>query len=272
MRYIYNVLIALIILFKITHHASAQLIVWGSVHEKVKQELVKSNNARRSIKDSLIELNHQIDFLNKKLQECDLKYNTIGLIKIGNNYWDPADFNEIVTRSGDTLKYAKNKEEWKKYFNDSVPCYTKIPTNTGNEYTSGCLYNYWAVKNFNDWGPDNKRIPTKSDFNDLTKYLKETFYNNDSAKVAEDNMATHVKSIKNWFQYTGTNKTGLNLIPGGFYSNDGFSESKTNYWLVSDAQEKEIEAMSIADFNNKISIFKRQREDNYGYLIRCVKK
>ncbi len=272
-QYIFKLVLASFLLFGFTHYATAQnKTEMKNTINNLRVDLSRSDKINKSYKDSLAEAKGQIEFLNKKLQECDLKYNTIGFIKVENNYWDPADFKEIVTRKGDTLKQAKNEKEWQKYFIDSIPCYIKSPTNKGVEYSSGYMYNYWAVKTFSDWGPENKRIPTKKDYNDLITYLKATYFLNDSAKIADDEMATHLKATQNWPPFSHTNKTGLNLVPGGFYSNNGFADTRTNYWLAPDVSSTKIEAMSIAYLNNKISIFERERADNYGYLIRCVKK
>lgn len=247
-------------------------LVWRNEYNKLKKELNLSIEANKSTNDSLAELKIQIEFLRKKLENCELKYNTQGLIKIGSTYWDPEDFNVTITRNGDSLKLAKNDKDWKKYYEEKVPCYTKIPTNSGIKFTSGYLYNYWAVVTFNEWAPENKEIPTRNDYETLKMHIKDTYFKSDTSKNIDDSLALHLKSTKNWSQFSGTNKSGLNLCRGGFFSNDGFSDTKTNYWLAPENKSEDTGAISIADFHNKLSIFTRNREDNYGYLIRCIKK
>ena len=148
-------------------------------------------------------------------------------IKIGNQTWMVENLNVTRFRNGDSIYYAKNKEEWDLAGKEKKPawCYPTIEiTKTMNTKTK--LYNYFAVKDKRGLAPYGWRIPDLQDF-----------YKYEDKKNKEDliNLLNKNKNNNNvvwgWWTVTVDDKFDWAIF-GGYivHSGDGFLHTNEIYF------------------------------------------
>lgn len=133
-------------------------------------------------------------------------------VKIGKQKWMAENLNVDKFRNGEPIPEAKTQEEWLNASTKQQPvwCYYDFravqsdPTN-GDKY--GKLYNLYAVSDPRGLCPSGWHVPSDDEWTMLTNALG-------GEKFAGDK----IKSTTGWkIYYNGTNSSGFNGLPGGFY-------------------------------------------------------
>lgn len=156
-------------------------------------------------------------------------------VKIGTQTWMAENLNSICFQNGDTLSSI----DYQYYRND--------PQNYAKKY--GVFYNWKTVTDPRNICPDGYRIPTKSDWELLLKYLGE-------------NAFRKLKSSTNWEKYygvSGTNESGMNVLP--IENNSAF------FWSSTEMEEGYAWGISFGGSEYIISHSKKNFE-----TCRCIRK
>lgn len=192
-------------------------------------------------------------------------------VKIGDQIWMAENLSVETFNNGDPIPQATHVDAWyKASYQDHTPvwCYYAYDDGKGKIY--GKLYNWYAVTDPRGIAPEGWRIPTKSDFENLQKYVKSNYDGKDSPPL---------KSKDIWeddILHTGTNETNFNALPAGFINIDGsfdYIRERTNFWTSTNSEDYEAEAYSLNLVynyeNSSLSAHNRQKE--YGCSVRCIK-
>ena len=124
--------------------------------------------------------------------------------QIGNQIWMTQNLN-YGGKQGDWVPHTTAQSVGHAWRYKDVQNYNDFPFERGALYTIGSLD--WAV-------PDGWHIPTEAEITELSNFLDSTYGNHVSSAKLNSNY---------WAQAnTGTNDSGLSLVPTGYY-NEGFS-------------------------------------------------
>ena len=84
--------------------------------------------------------------------------------KINNQVWMSHNLDVFTFRNGDSIFFAKNKEEWILAGREGIPAYHYSNFDNSNNSKGNILYNYFAVKDKRGLAPSGWRIPNLKDF------------------------------------------------------------------------------------------------------------
>lgn len=128
------------------------------------------------------------------------------VVKIGKHYWTTSNCSIEEFANGEAIPQAKNYEEWENAYENKLPAWCYYFYDSDNK-SFGKLYNFHAVTDNRGLAPKGYRIPNREDWEDMIKILG-------GAKKASE----QIKSKRGWkFEKNGTNSSGLNCEPFGFY-------------------------------------------------------
>lgn len=132
-------------------------------------------------------------------------FNLIGLsqgikeVKIGEQVWMGANLNVDKFQNGDPIPQAKTNSEWIKAGKDKRPAWCYYQNNAQNGVTYGKLYNWYAVHDPRGLAPKGWHIPTSSEWEELSSFIKKDFKDVNEA----------LKTKTGWKNYeTGGYETG----------------------------------------------------------------
>jgi uncharacterized protein (TIGR02145 family) len=195
-------------------------------------------------------------------------------VTIGNQIWMTDNLNVKTFRNGDPIFEASNKKQWIHAFKNKIPawCYYDDDPINGEKY--GLLYNFYAVHDARGLAPLGWKIPSKKNFEELTKFLG-GFENAGRSLRSRDNR--------------GTNKSGFNVKLSG-YLNCFFEEMSTEETFMGKFYFEGLEEESLmwtndfrdygGDTDFDLSPFKISTDDRVTFLhaietnffsTRCVK-
>jgi uncharacterized protein (TIGR02145 family) len=92
-------------------------------------------------------------------------------IKIGKQIWMSSNLNVSRFRNGDLIFEAKTIDEWQKADENGLPAFCNYQNDTKNELKFGKLYNWHAVNDERKLAPENWRIPSDREFEELSMFL-----------------------------------------------------------------------------------------------------
>ena len=151
------------------------------------------------------------DYAYKDDENCILDLD----VQIGNQFWMTKNLNTTQFNNGDPIPFEPNIERW---YNLNTPAYTYYNNNADNISTYGLLYNWYALNDKRGIAPNGYRIPSKADYEELTKYLGLDFLGNEGYSYEENKgVAEKLKSLSYWnFPNDNNNESCFDALPGGF--------------------------------------------------------
>jgi len=180
-------------------------------------------------------------------------------ITINNQTWMVENLDVVVFSNGDTILEAKSSNDWLSASKNGQAawCYYNDKDNS----TTGKLYNWFAVNDKRGIAPLGWKVPSNSDFEELTKSLG-------GEKIA----GAKLKSTLGWGE-KGTNESGFNAIPSGMRQfNAGFSNIDDYSYFWTSTERKGDNAWYFG-LGNKAPVAKTFfSQKGNGFSIRCIKE
>jgi uncharacterized protein (TIGR02145 family) len=198
-------------------------------------------------------------------------------VVIGTQTWMAENLNTAKFQNGDFITHAKTAEQWIKAEEEGKPAYCFF-NNSGNKEM--VLYNFYAVSDERFLAPEGYRIPSKTDWDILIKFLG----GNEIAGLK-------VKSISGWLNennksFNGSNESGFNALPLGIrtadykYGDGGefdLNGKETTFW--SSTVDKNIYSdgnqafgYSLNNYSHKFGGSPFSYYMGCGFSIRCIKE
>ena len=136
-------------------------------------------------------------------------------ISIGNQTWMSENLSVTRFNNGEQIPFEPNPDVWKTL---TTPAYTYFDGNIDNLSTYGLLYNWYALNDQRGIAPDGYRIPTRSDFIELTTFLGLEYLGDEGYAYTDGNtVAEQLKGLNYWeTPNSNNNNTCFNALPGGF--------------------------------------------------------
>lgn len=190
-------------------------------------------------------------------------------VKIGNQVWMAENLKAEYFRNCDTI-YDFNLYNALNHLNEKgevcLKCWSHYNNDPKVGHDFGKLYNIQTVLHSSGLAPEGWRIPTKSDFEILIKYLG-------GVKKIESKLKSKIGWPEN---QNGENSSGFNGLPGGKMEYNGESYSSINlgsagYWWTSDLNTI-IDTIWIFKLSNEKDGIGIDIESHYNLLsVRCIK-
>ena len=197
------------------------------------------------------------------------------LAVIGDQVWMNKNLDVTVFRNGDSIFYAKSRGEWASANSAGKPayCYYEFNPNLGSYH--GKIYNYSAMKDARGLAPIGFRIPSKDDFTLLRDY----------ANTSIGDVYCLFSTIGWQGDCNGTNLTGFNAIPSGYYyfqNSYGYEfkhlNSTLGLWTTTPSHNVYMMSSLSVDgtfCENYFYVAKTLPEgnlfSNQGFYVRCLK-
>lgn len=186
--------------------------------------------------------------------------------RIGNQVWMTKNLDVATYRNGDTIPEVKDFDEWKNLTTGAWCYYNNDQISLGSSY--GKLYNWYAVTDPRGLAPVGWKIPTISDWADLSSFLGA-----DAGAKLKDTGYVH------WiYPNNATNITGFSAYAGGARAPEntpylGFSAIKTNgfFWTSSTYDAAQARFMYLNNQSKTMGLINYYPK-GYGLSIRCLKE
>ena len=147
--------------------------------------------------DSTVVLHLHVDICDESCGQPieDIDHNSYATMPVHRVCWMTSNLRTTRYADGTNIPFA------------IVYSYPYDPNNTDNLETFGRLYNWTSASKavgtpLQGVCPDGWRLPTQAEFDELSLYFTES----------------QLRSTDNWLQNPGTNESGFNKQPGGFYN------------------------------------------------------
>lgn len=192
------------------------------------------------------------------------------LAKIGTQYWIAENLRaeyyadgtpistEWSTETGSYIYFDENPTDWKSIY--------------------GTIYNGAAVLSQSGLAPEGWKIPAADDVTQLKNYIGSTA------------TGTKLKSTIGWVKYPGTNLSGFDALPGGYYTPaeavDRFGNGTPDvlFWTSTNVvdpltRQNAIVYFRLYDLNTRLtfdpnvsSFTVTVHSYNFGHYVRCIRK
>lgn len=124
------------------------------------------------IKDDLSQTSSQLVLSDVFIKDYD--GNVYDIITFGELTWTKKNLDVTHFKNGDTILQAKNKEEWNEAGKSKTPAWRYLDYNPKNG-SIGKIYNGYAIIDYRGLAPDGYRIPSRADWENLIKYMSDSF-------------------------------------------------------------------------------------------------
>lgn len=187
---------------------------------------------------------------------------TYHVVKVGTQYWLEENLHATRFRDGSSIKLFKSTEAsaWDKYTDGAYHVYGDDMQY--NWFDWGALYNGYAVLSDKGLAPEGWAVTTVADWNSLKSYLAK-------------GQSTKVKSTDTW-KTVGTNITGLNIMPGGYFSKatgDSADGNDVYFWNSDKVVDSLFKTEALATTRVVNSILTTGTHGyNFGHYVRCIRK
>ena len=181
---------------------------------------------------------------------------------IGTQKWILKNLNADRYRNGDTIRHARNAEEWQDAASkgEGAWCYYDHDPKNGEIY--GKLYNWYCVKDARGLAPSGYHIPSDLEWSLLTEYLG-----------GEGIAGLKMKSTSGWSNGgNGDNSSRFNGLPGGACNDNGDFNDVTedgNWWSSSEFNTNNAWSRDMDDFNTEVE--RKSCDKHDGLSVRCVR-
>jgi uncharacterized protein (TIGR02145 family) len=198
-------------------------------------------------------------------------------VVIGTQTWMAENLNTAKFQNGDFITHAKTAEQWIKAEEEGKPAYCFF-NNSGNKEM--VLYNFYAVTDERFLAPEGYRIPSKTDWDILIKFLG----GNEIAGLKVKSISGRLN--ENNKSFNGSNESGFNALPLGIrtadykYGDGGefdLNGKETTFW--SSTVDKNIYSdgnqafgYSLNNYSHKFGGSPFSYYMGCGFSIRCIKE
>jgi uncharacterized protein (TIGR02145 family) len=186
------------------------------------------------------------------------KINNSITVKISEKEWQNKNLTVTVFNNGNSISFAKSKEEWIEFCNKKTPafCYFNFESSDNKHY--GCFYNWYAINDNRGLAPEGYSIPNGEDVGLLLSKLSIN--------------GSEIKSTIGWGG-DGNNKTGLNIIATGWLTKDGtwsWENRGASFWTRNGSLENS-RALGWHVYEDQVGCGEWSDINSTGYSVRCIK-
>lgn len=190
-------------------------------------------------------------------------------VKIGNQIWMTKNLDVDRFRNGDTIYFAKSREEFIYASDNMIPSFCYYDFDVQNQVKYGKLYNWYAVNDRRGLAPFGWHIPSDKEWSVLTEHLGTNY------------AGLKMKSSKGWKKLPkgkgdGDNSSKFNGLPGGHAMGSGFTGitfwgmgMHGGWWSSTQTQEHYAFNRSL-DYGNS-SVGRLNPYKHFYYSVRCIK-
>jgi len=192
----------------------------------------------------------------------------VPVVKIGNQIWAAKNLDTKYFNNGDPIPEAQTVTQWTNAVKSKTPawCYYSGDSNMGLNF--GVMYNWYAVNDSRGIWPSGFRIPSDSDFKELSNFIggDGTFgYNLLSQREIESYNLSNSKSLSKPTQFEAS-FGGCRLPSGAFYD----LGRRINYWTAT-ASDGDSEYSKYTSISLKNGLYRSGWHRGHGYYVRCIK-
>ena len=204
-------------------------------------------------------------------------------VLINTQRWTTDNLNVSQYRNGDSIPYAKTKDEWVKYSDESIGCYTYVQYNSSTAKLLGKLYNWYAVNDQRGLAPYGFHIPSHQDWRDLIDFLslsmnamkiessmlwgrtKVELY--EITDKSENNILEMVRSVGKF-----TNSSGFSALPAGYIQKNGKHWGLGECTMFWSSTETGKSTAKVVNLNTSYNQVNRNSDPKVrGYSVRLLK-
>ena len=201
-------------------------------------------------------------------------------VQINNQIWTTDNLNVSQYRNGDSIPFAKTKDEWVKYSDEGIGCYTYVQYNSSTAKILGKLYNWYAVNDPRGLAPHGFHIPSHQDWRDLIDFLKLSM---NSMKIKSSLLwgRTNVelyegtdKSIMEMVRSVGrfNNSSGFSALPAGYIQTNGKHWGLGECTMFWSSTETGKNTAKVVNLNTSYDQVNRNNDPKVrGYSVRLLK-
>ena len=188
---------------------------------------------------------------------------TYHVVKVGTQYWFEENLHATLYRDGSSIKMYKSTEA-AAWDNNTTGAYHVYGDDMQYNWLDwGALYNGYAVLSDKGLAPEGWAVTTVADWNSLKAYLA-------------TGQSTKVKSTDTSWTKVGTNITGLNIMPGGYFSKatgDNADGNDVYFWNSDKSTDPIFKTETLATTRVVNSIITTGTHGyNFGHYVRCIRK
>lgn len=146
-------------------------------------------------------------------------------VEIGDQIWMQRNLDIKTFKNGDELFHATDLKDWNDAYLNKIPAWSYYDDLEENGDDFGLIYNYYAIIDQRGLAPEDWKIPSISDYNQLFNF-------NGGAQAA----GIKLKSAEYWINKNGVNESGFNAFPGGERYLGGYFGAKglvASFWTSS---------------------------------------
>lgn len=184
----------------------------------------------------------------------------VQVVTIGSQQWLNKNLNVDHFVNGDKIDEVKANGEWEKAGKERKQawCYFDNKADYSNDY--GKLYNWFAAVDPRGLCPSGWRVPTDSDWEQLSDFLG-------------GGPAELLKASTQWKNRPGNNSFNFSATPTGFRRQDGefFGLGSVTFWWTFGKYGENSVRRKVAKADNRLE---RQKDGNghtFGHSVRCIK-
>jgi len=191
-------------------------------------------------------------------------------VQIGTQIWMTKNLDVSKFRNGDPIPEAKTDEEWKKAGENKQPAWCYYENDPANGAKYGKLYNWYAVDDARGLAPVGWKIPTNTEWDQLTDALG-----------GEALAGGKLKSKEGWLENgNGTDNVGFNGLPCGRRAANSFIDrGYYGFWWSSSFSDKKSplfgDELKFAFYRflnfSGDKIWEEYKLMDYGHSVRCIK-
>lgn len=192
------------------------------------------------------------------------------LVEIGSQCWFAVNLRTSKYNDSTAISNLADNTEWA---NDTLGawCYYENDSIRGTTY--GKLYNWYAVKT-GKLCPNGWHIPTDEDWKKLEISLGISQSKADSTgpRGVLEKVGDKMKATTGWQTNTGTDSSGLSVLPGGFRSYDNYFATVGQYasfWSSTEYTSSNAWSRNLGYNNSGVGRYSYTKRD--GYSCRCLR-
>ena len=199
-----------------------------------------------------------------------LEKKTYAIVKIGVQYWMAENLATSFYVDGSSIEYCTGNqmEDWKANKTGAYHIIADDAENISSVY--GYMYNGYAVTNSKGIAPEGWEVPSYNQWLALKKY----------AGSAATNYRSDVED--SWAEgKTGTNLTGFNGLPGGYFNTVEGGDVREGYEIYFWSSTSQKDALTrteaiiptrLTNGNNIVVNNMNLHDYMFGHYIRCIRK
>ena len=191
-------------------------------------------------------------------------------VTICNQVWTTKNLDVAKYRNGEPIPQVTDSTQWSQLSTGAWCWYNNDSANYAATY--GRLYNWYAVNDPRGLAPSGWHIPTKSEWDKMSKCLDPTV---DSTLwgITGTSIGTLLKASSGWNNGgNGNNSSGFTAVPGGYRVNTGIFSKIGNYgiWWTSTENDTTFAWHCDLDCNNA-KVMRTTTMKKLGFSVRLVR-